>query len=195
MASVDDLAAAILKKTGTVTAMKMQKLVYYCQAWHLVRTRTTMFDDRIEAWREGPVVRALYERHRKQYTVSGWPGDAQNLTESERETVDWVHDKYAQMSAESLSNMTHIEQPWKIARGLTPLGEKSSATISTSFMRDYHSRQVADVESAVAHAAANSSIEGVDLDSDWQDVLRSVATSMVDPDQAVREEIERALRS
>ena len=36
MASAHDVAAYILKKLGPMTAMKLQKLVYYCQAWSLV---------------------------------------------------------------------------------------------------------------------------------------------------------------
>lgn len=32
MATVDDVAAALLTRTGPITAMKLQKLVFYCQA-------------------------------------------------------------------------------------------------------------------------------------------------------------------
>ena len=36
MANVDDVAAYILNRQGPMTAMKLQKLCYYSQAWHLV---------------------------------------------------------------------------------------------------------------------------------------------------------------
>src|SRR5690242_7076625 len=115
MAKVDDVAAAVLGHTGPVSAMKLQKLIYYCQAWHLVRTNRAMFSDRIEAWPQGPVIPAIYRRHRKQYSVSSWgSGDAGRLDDSERETVEWVVDKYSHMSAEALFKLTHIEPPWRI---------------------------------------------------------------------------------
>lgn len=36
MASVFDVAAYVLEKMGPMSAMKLQKLVYYSQAWALV---------------------------------------------------------------------------------------------------------------------------------------------------------------
>ncbi|HEX4724472.1 MAG TPA: hypothetical protein VH333_18275 [Pseudonocardiaceae bacterium] len=54
-------------------------------------------------------------------------------------------------------------------------------------MRHYYARQLADVESAVAHAAAKSSMEGIDLDDEWQDVLRSVANGSQSAAEAIRQ--------
>ena len=72
MATVHDVAAAILEREGPMTAMKLQKLVYYCQAWHLVWDEEPLFPERIEAWANGPVVHALYDKHRGSFTVSSW---------------------------------------------------------------------------------------------------------------------------
>ena len=59
MSNVHDVAAMILNEQGAMTAMKLQKLVYYCQAWHLVWDEECLFPERIEAWANGPVVRAI----------------------------------------------------------------------------------------------------------------------------------------
>src|SRR5689334_5878093 len=59
-ASVHDTAAFILKVHGPVSAMKLEKLVYYCQAWSLVWDERPMFSERIEAWANGPVCPDLY---------------------------------------------------------------------------------------------------------------------------------------
>ncbi len=64
MTSALDVAAYILRKQGPMTAMKLQKLVYYSQAWHLVWEERRLFEEAIEAWANGPVVRELYLRHR-----------------------------------------------------------------------------------------------------------------------------------
>lgn len=69
MASVFDVAVAILEKSGPMTAMKLQKLVYYCQAWHLVWEDKPMFPERIEAWASGPIVPDLYAAHKGKFKI------------------------------------------------------------------------------------------------------------------------------
>lgn len=193
MADVDDVAAAVLERTGSITAMKLQKLIYYSQAWHLARVGSRLFDDRVEAWPQGPVVPSVYRKHRRKYQVSSWPtGHAERLLPLERETLDWVLDKYSHFSAESLSRMSHMELPWKNTRGALAAGDRSSEEIPALEMRHYYARQLADIESAVSHAAASSSMEGVDLDEEWQDVLRSVANGNQSAAEAIQQEIDRA---
>src|SRR5687768_7249603 len=104
MGRVDDVAAALLARTGPVSAMKLQKLVFYSQAWHLANTGTALFPDRIEAWAQGPVVPALHKQHRKMFKISEWPlGRSEHLERAAIETVDWVVGKYRGFSAEALS--------------------------------------------------------------------------------------------
>lgn len=59
MASVYDVATYILEKQGAMTTWKLQKLVYYSQAWSLVWDDDVLFPEEIEAWANGPVVREL----------------------------------------------------------------------------------------------------------------------------------------
>src|SRR5437764_14043171 len=126
MVSAHDVAATLLGRLGEMTAMKLEKLVYYCQSWHLARHGTPLFAEQSEAWAQGPVVRSLYERHRQSYSVRSWPaGDTANVAGAERETVEWVMDRYGGMSAERLSRMTYAEAPWRVARGGLADGEPS----------------------------------------------------------------------
>lgn len=69
MADVVDVAEYVLSKLGPMTAMKLQKLVYYAHAWHLVWDGEPMLDARIEAWANGPVVPELHEMHRDRFKV------------------------------------------------------------------------------------------------------------------------------
>ena len=64
MNNVFDVAEYILSQTGTISAMKLQKLIYYCQAWSLVWDDKKLFPEKIEAWISGPVIRDLYEKHK-----------------------------------------------------------------------------------------------------------------------------------
>ncbi len=54
--SVESVAAYILSQHGKLSAMKLQKLVYYCQAWSLVWDEAPLFQEQIQAWANGPVV-------------------------------------------------------------------------------------------------------------------------------------------
>jgi hypothetical protein len=90
MARVFDVAQYILQSRGPMTAMKLQKLVYYCQAWSTVWDDDAIFPDRIEAWENGPVCPALWERHRGQFKVSDVHGNPDALSGDSRETADLV---------------------------------------------------------------------------------------------------------
>jgi uncharacterized phage-associated protein len=141
MANVQDVAAYILRKQGAMSAMKLQKLVYYCQAWHLVFDGEPLFESDIQAWANGPVVRDLYSVHRGLFIVgeSHFPkADATALTDPERETVDAVLKAYAKMDAHQLSNLTHSERPWIEAREGVPTGRRSTAVISRATMLEFY---------------------------------------------------------
>lgn len=141
MATANDVAAYIIAGTGAMTAMKLQKLVYYSQAWHLVWRDRPLFVEPIEAWAAGPVVRSLFEAHRGKYTVSvpaDIGGNPDALTREERETVDTVVLHYGKWSAEQLSELTHAEGPWLDARrGLRPT-ERGNHVIDPTVMVDYY---------------------------------------------------------
>lgn len=141
MASALDVAAYILQKHGRMTTMKLQKLVYYAQAWALVWDEKPLFSERIEAWANGPVCPDLYSAHRGFYAVDTHEieGNPDNLTNHETETVDAVLKYYGDKPAQWLIELTHIEAPWIAARGDTPPGAASSAEISFASMADYYS--------------------------------------------------------
>ncbi|MGC4875220.1 Panacea domain-containing protein [Micromonospora sp. DT43] len=192
MATAHDVAAAVLGNLGSVTAMKLEKLVYYCQGWHLALEGTLLFPEPIEAWREGPVVPPLYRHHRRQLNVSEWPhGEASRLTPAQQRTVRWVADEYGRFSASELSVMTHNELPWRAARGGLPESANSSARISTDLMRTYYARQIANTETAVGLATANAALEGTEFDQNWQDKLRDVASGVISADDLISDEIAR----
>ena len=91
--TVFDVAAYILNKLGSISAMKLQKLVYYCQAWSLVWDERPLFSERIEAWTNGPVVPELFAFHRGQFIVDEIPiGNVDNLNSTQKETIDAVLD-------------------------------------------------------------------------------------------------------
>lgn len=193
MARTDDVAAAVLVRTGSITTKKLQKLVYYSQAWHLAFHGRPLFDDEIQAWVQGPVVRSLYEQHRTRYEVASWPaGNPEGLDADERRTIDWVIGKYGHFSAEALSNMTHAEVPWRVGRGMAKPNERVSDPIPQDIMKSFYARQRATPDVAVSVAVASAAMEGVLLDDDWQETLREVVDGTRSAEDVISEEIRRA---
>jgi uncharacterized phage-associated protein len=139
MATAHDVAAYILERKGEMSAMKLQKLVYYAQAWNLAWLRTPLFGERVEAWAKGPVVRELYARHRGYYSVGHWPfGSSAALTAEQQDTVDRVLSFYGDKDAAWLSDLTHAERPWKEAREGLPEGERGHFEITPESMMNYY---------------------------------------------------------
>jgi uncharacterized phage-associated protein len=140
MASVFDVANYILEiskedpadgEYELISHMKLQKLIYYCQGFHLALCDKPLFHERIEAWKHGPVCPDLY--HNLKYLgslpIMVIADCAFSLTDSEKEIVRLVYDKYGQYSAAKLRKMTHEESPWKDAA--------QSSSISEDAIKDF----------------------------------------------------------
>src|SRR5579863_6095134 len=141
MATVFDVADYILSRLGDMSAMKLQKLVYYSQAWSLAWTDRPLFEDEIEAWMKGPVVPALYQKHKGTFLVTTgfFGGHVENLTPEEKDVINRVLDFYGPRDPQWLSGLTHLESPWKQARvGLDP-EERGNSVISKEAMLEYYS--------------------------------------------------------
>lgn len=148
--SVLDVAAYILSKQTKhhpVSAWKLQKLVYYCQAWSLVWDEERLFKEKIFAWANGPVVKELYAQHKGLFHVSKLAkGNPDNLSANQKDTIDHVLKAYGDKTAQWLSDLTHMESPWIQAReGLNP-GQRGKVEISISTMHEYYSSIKADQE-------------------------------------------------
>lgn len=147
MANVFDVASYILEKTGEISTMKLQKLCYYSQAWSLVWDDEPLFPERIEAWVNGPVVRALYAHHAREFTISELDvGDSTKLTDEQKDTIDVVCNAYGQLSGSDLSNLTHSEMPWQHARAGLGCYERGDREVLLTDMQDFYTAQRVDSE-------------------------------------------------
>lgn len=100
-----------------ITNLKLQKLVYYAQGFHLAIFDKILFGEKVMAWRHGPVVQELYNT----YKCHGGgqiplPPDAEKsidkFTEEQRELLSDIYQTYGQYTAWRLRDMTHEEAPW-----------------------------------------------------------------------------------
>lgn len=141
--SVFDVVQFVLRKhKSEITAMKLQKIVYYCQAWSLVWDDKRLFKEKIRAWANGPVVRELFNAHKGQYKVTSASishGDMNKLDEQQKATITSVLSYYGDKSPQWLSDLTHMEVPWKNARKGIPEGERGDVEITLESMLEYYS--------------------------------------------------------
>ncbi|MBD2177437.1 DUF4065 domain-containing protein [Pseudanabaena sp. FACHB-1998] len=142
-ATAYDVAAYIVDKQVSTTdsgipAMKLQKLIYYAQAWSLVWDDKALFIDRIEAWANGPVVPDLYKSLYGQFMIVGVKGNPNVFTDVERETIDSVLKYYGDKSSQWLTDLVRNEEPWINARRGLAVGERGDRVISWAAMAEYY---------------------------------------------------------
>jgi uncharacterized phage-associated protein len=147
MHSALDIAAWFLnevdRKAGdSITNLKLQKLVYYAQAWAVTLLGRKLFEETVEAWAHGPVVDVVYQEH-KGYGYSGLPRSRRKLqlAPEERVVLEDVLAVYGEHSAKFLEVLTHSEQPWQSVWGDRPATSRSRREIPLSLMREFYQRQ------------------------------------------------------
>jgi uncharacterized phage-associated protein len=141
MAHVFDVAKYILERQGPVTTLKLQKLVYYVQAW-AIANGSPLFSDAIKAWGQGPVVPALYYAHKGRRRVTLDDMGARppaSLTEQQRAHIDSVLAYYGNLPPAYLSKLTHFESPWREARAEGDKNGQDSPPIPVAAIRAFYS--------------------------------------------------------
>ncbi len=121
-----------------ISNLKLQKLLYYAQAWQLVFSGEPLFSDQIEAWVHGPVVPRIFRRFR----TLGWQPIGSPVC-PHRDVQLSAHLKailnaYGTFKATELERLTHSEDPWRIARKGIPPDVSSNSVISRKDMKDFY---------------------------------------------------------
>ena len=155
MVKVQDIADYFIwlaNYTGSfISNLKLQKLVYYAQAWYLAIHDKPLFDEDFEAWIHGPVIPELY----KEYCGFKWKPILKEVeepffTEEIKQFLSEVTDVYFGLDAYELEQMTHSEAPWIEARGDLPTDASCNEIISKESMREYFKPRVEEEEDSAA---------------------------------------------
>lgn len=140
--SIFDVANYILTSIGgDISAMKLQKLCYYSQAWTLVWDNQELFPEDFLRWDNGPVCRELFDLHQGMFFVnpSIIAQDILSNTEFSKDqlrNIDQILEDYGQYAGSDLSEMTHREAPW--------LETPKNAVIPKILMKEYYSSLIKD---------------------------------------------------
>lgn len=138
-----------------VSPLKLQKVLYYIQSWHLVYFDSPLFEDCAEAWASGPVYRTVYEVYKETprnesivscFKEEGGFGDKlqklkeeMSLNADDCEFLDAIYNHYGTMSQDRLVFLTHSERPWNAAReGISPF-EFSQNIVTHESQKEYYS--------------------------------------------------------
>ncbi len=140
-----------------LTHLKLQKLLYYCQAWHLGVFKTPLFEDDFEAWVHGPVIKSIYNEYKKfgylhiekDLPCSEDGNENPLIIQLEKlvgpdsfSLLEEVLSEYMGCTAYELETMTHQEDPWVLARGGIPNFSPCSNIITKKSMLEYYSQYV-----------------------------------------------------
>ena len=118
---VEDIADYILFSTTSlfeddhISNLKLQKLLYYCQGFHLAAYDDPQFGEDILAWENGPVVESIWRKYRdhgRNAINTEHISIPTSLSETQEKLIDSVYNAYGQYSGWKLRNMTHKEPPW-----------------------------------------------------------------------------------
>lgn len=124
-----------------ISNLKLQKLCYYAQGFHIALYNRILFPERIEAWTHGPVIPDLYRKY-SNYKWNSIPAPAElDLDMYANDVKDLLNEiwaEYGQYSAWALRNITHDEPPWKDAIN------RANNVITHSELKNYFSTQIVE---------------------------------------------------
>ena len=121
---------------------KIQKLLYYSQAWNLVFNKKPFFSDKIEAWIHGPAILEVWKNFKDFDFTIPHPEISEDsfnfLKKEEKELLDDVWRVYGKFDGDYLEVLSHNESPWQKARqGLRDV-ESSQNEITLDSIKEFY---------------------------------------------------------
>lgn len=118
--------------------LKLQKLLYYQQGFHLAVTDAPLFEEDVESWMYGPVVPEVYD-HYSRYGSASLPVEVVDSEMSYDDEVlfNQVFEAYRDFSAIGLMNRTHTERPW-----IEAVPHNRGTVISKQSMKEFFKTQL-----------------------------------------------------
>ncbi len=146
------LADYILQMYGPMSHLKLQKLLYYCEGYHLGYFNSSLIKEEFEAWVHGPVCRSVYNNLKGEsviYADLGFNGtnDPQSevinkLSTDQFQLIKDILEELSTWTGLELENATHNEKPWIEARSGYGPADKCENIISKITMQVYFKNDI-----------------------------------------------------
>lgn len=146
----DYIITKITASGGELSNLKLQKLAYYADAWHLAFYDQKLVQEDFQAWIHGPVSRAIYNRFvstKSLYSslsiedcTKGF--DLSDVPEKAASHIESVLEVYGAFTGAQLEDMSHKEEPWIKAREGYRSSERCEEIIDPNITRDYYKRRL-----------------------------------------------------
>lgn len=138
-----------LEDNHSLINLKLQKLLYYIQAWSYGMYEKPFFNGDFQAWIHGPVNIDIYNRFNStKYLYSEIEiEDVSDNTvfdkfdKNDSEFIDYILENYAQFSGAQLENISHNEQPWIETRRHLKSNERCTKIISPDLLISYYGKK------------------------------------------------------
>lgn len=156
MNTINDIADYIISKIklederASLINLKLQKLLYYVQAWSYGINNKPMFAGNFEAWVHGPVCREIYDRFNStkylysEISLEDRINPEVKLSSEDAEFVDFILENYSKYSGAELESLSHSEEPWIETRGNLGVNERCDKVISPELMTKYYAKRWAE---------------------------------------------------
>ncbi|NET56928.1 MAG: SocA family protein [Symploca sp. SIO2E6] len=121
-----------------ISNMKLQKLLYYVQGFHLAIFDSPLFEEAIEAWAHGPVCPPVYRTYKsygRSHISEPKDGNPDGFSNSQKELLEEVCEVFGQFDASKLRHMSHSDPPWINH-------EKSASEIPHDEMKDFFKTRI-----------------------------------------------------
>ncbi|BCB20295.1 type II toxin-antitoxin system antitoxin SocA domain-containing protein [Bosea sp. ANAM02] len=125
-----------------ITHLKVQKLVYYADAWFLANFDRALINEHMQAWAHGPVSASVYQKYRGKGFEPLPPERAVALPDALLPFLKAIQNEYGQYTAKRLEQMTHEEAPWHMARGNLPPEARCTQPIDKLLMRNFYAARL-----------------------------------------------------
>lgn len=132
-----------------MTNMKIQKLLYYTQSIYLALYDEPLFNNNLEAWRNGPVCPRVYHYYcefESQQLPIPKAREYNNLTPEIKALLDEIWWYFGKYHAYELSDMSHIEFPWRKARAGLPSSAPSHNPIELNELKILGKEKLLEIE-------------------------------------------------
>jgi len=148
----DYLLSYVKERKSGVDNLKLQKLLYYAQAWHLGLYDSPLFEEDFQAWIHGPVIPDLYDK----YADFGWQDiddiksvrglELSSLSSEDKDFLNEVVQEYLDCDDYELEQMIRVEVPWNKTRDNLAPDEPSHKVIKKEWIKEYYGARAKEQE-------------------------------------------------